>query len=218
LIAGKAKIIGGIINEVTTPIIMLHWIKRLNTPWVWMPLALVGYVLVSGLTQSCPTCVAITDSIGLTASTASGPVGSDRLSRLAPDWQLPDLEGDTVSSEDFNGRVVLIDFWATWCPPCRAMVPTLVELHEDYADEGFEVVAISQDRGGSEEVTAFNRKHGVNYTSLMGDGSASEAFGGIRFLPTSFLIGPDGTILERHIGQTDRETLEPGIRKALGLE
>jgi len=197
---------------------MLNWIKRLNTPWFWMPLALVAYVLVGGLTKSCPTCVAITGSIGLMPSTASGPDESGSLPKIAPNWQVPDLEGVAVSSEDFNGKVVLIDFWATWCPPCGAMVPILVELQEDYADEGFEVVAISQDRGGSEEVAAFSREHGVNYTSLMGDGSASEAFGGVRFLPTSFLIGRDGTILERHVGQADRETLEPGIRKALGLE
>lgn len=183
-----------------------------------MPLALIAYVLVSGLTKSCPACVAITDSIGLTASTATVPSGSDDLPNVAPDWQLLNLEGDAVSSEDFTGKVVLLDFWATWCPPCRAMVPTLIELQEDYADKGFEIVAISQDHGGPEQVAAFNREIGVNYTSLMGDGSASEAFGGIRFLPTSFLIGRDGTILERHLGQTDRETLEPGIRRALGLE
>lgn len=162
-------------------------------------------------------CVAITDRIGLTdSSTDNG--GATAALTVMPAWQLSDLQGNPVSSEDFADKVLLIDFWATWCPPCQAMVPSLVDLQNDYGKDGFEVVAISLGGKGTEEVAAFNRKFNVNYTSLIGDPLVTAVFGDVRFLPTSFLIARDGTILGHHVGQVSREEIEPAIRSALGLE
>jgi len=195
-----------------------HFFK---SPLFWMPVLVMGYVLGSGVTGSCPTCVAITDSLGIpslaaeTSSEASTSTEPSASVTKIPAWELHNLDGETVSNEDFAGEVMLVDFWATWCPPCRAMIPNLIELQEDYADKGFTVVGISLDQEGSEKVAAFKEEYGVNYPMLMGDSAVTEAFGGIQFLPTSFLIDGQGRILARHVGLVEKATLETEINRAL---
>ena len=159
------------------------------------------YILVSGTQGSCGACVAITDTLGMTNSPPAQPImtaglGGDpkKNTAQAPDWTLPSVDGDKVSNKDFKGKVILIDFWATWCPPCRKMIPGLVELQKEYEDEGLQIIGISLDRKGPSVVKAFNREFKVNYTSVMGNQSVVEAFGGVRGIPTSFLIDREGHI------------------------
>jgi len=175
------------------------------------------YILVAGTTGSCPTCVAITDTVGITSlASVGGDSSNDRVK--APAWTLKDVDGQTVSSADFQGKVVLIDFWATWCPPCRKMIPGLIELQKEYGGQGFQVVGISLDEGGASVVQAFNKNLGVNYTSLLADGAVVEAFGGIRSIPTSFLIDQDGRIVARHVGYVPAKRLESEITRLLAPE
>lgn len=180
---------------------------------------LVGYVLVMGTTGKCRSCETITAGLGLPsfASTAEAgiPSADSGGADLAPAWRLRDLDGQPVSSADFEGKVVFIDFWATWCPPCRQMIPGLVDIHEAYADEGLAIVGVSLDRKGPEVVRTFNEQFGVNYTSLMGDEAIVSAFGGIEGIPTSFLIDREGRIVKKHVGYVSKSRLKSEIEPLL---
>ena len=184
-----------------------------------LAIGLVGYVLVMGTTGNCRTCETITATLGIPSfaskSEANATASESGRADLAPAWQLPDLNGKLVSSAEFEGKVLLIDFWATWCPPCRKMIPGLVELQEAYADAGLVIVGVSLDRKGPEVVRAFNEKFRVNYTSLMGDEAIVSAFGGIEGIPTSFLIDREGRIVEKHVGYTSKRKLKSEIEPLL---
>jgi thiol-disulfide isomerase/thioredoxin len=134
---------------------------------------------------------------------------------MAPAWKLKDLDGNEVTNADFKGKVVMIDFWATWCPPCRAMIPGMVELQEEYLDKGFMIVGISLDEKGPGVVREFNKEFKVNYTSLLGDEAVVRTFGGIRVIPTSFIINREGRIVSTHVGYVTKEKLESEIKPLL---
>ncbi|PYU97451.1 MAG: hypothetical protein DMG26_21355 [Acidobacteria bacterium] len=112
---------------------------------------------------------------------------------LAPDFSLGDLSGQKLRLADYRGKVVLLDFWATWCGPCRIEIPGFVELQNRYRDKGFTIIGISMD-DGPEPVKEFYREFKMNYPVALGDEKVSELYGGIIGLPTSLLIGRDGRI------------------------
>lgn len=118
----------------------------------------------------------------------------------APAWTLTDLSGKTLSSAELAGKVVVVDFWATWCAPCREMIPGYVELHRKYADRGLVVVGISLDQQGEDVVKPFVENFGMTYPVALGDGAIVDAFGGVEYLPTAFLIDRAGQIRHRKIG------------------
>ncbi len=144
---------------------------------------------------------------------ASDTVPSVALS--APPWQLPDLAGQTVSSEQFKGKVVVVDFWATWCPPCVAEIPGYIALQKKYAAQGLVIIGISMDRRGPAAVQRFTAARGINYTIVMGDDASAEAFGGIEALPTTFLINRQGDIVHQKIGAVATEEYEKLVQQAL---
>ena len=133
----------------------------------------------------------------------------------APAWELKDLDGRTVSSSQYAGKVVILDFWATWCPPCRAEIPGFVELQKAYGDRGLVIVGVSLDRGGPAPVKEFMRRFGMNYPVVMGDAAINRAYGGIEALPTTFIINREGHLVGRHVGYTDRQTFEDEIKPLL---
>lgn len=186
---------------------------------LFLALGVVGYILVMGTTGNCRTCETITAGLGIPslASTTetSTPTKNSSEADPAPAWRLLDLEGQPVSSADFAGKVVFIDFWATWCPPCRQMIPGLVELDKAYADAGLAIVGVSLDRQGPDVVRAFNKEFGVTYTSLMGDEAIISAFGGIEGIPTSFLIDREGRIVKKHVGYVSQRKLKSEIEPLL---
>ena len=118
----------------------------------------------------------------------------------APDWTLPDLAGGSVSFAQFKGKVVVVDFWATWCGPCVKEIPGYIALREKYGKDGLVIIGISLDRRGPESVMKFVAKHGMNYTVLMGDAAVVEAFGNFDAIPTTFIIDRAGKIRERKTG------------------
>jgi peroxiredoxin len=124
----------------------------------------------------------------------------------APEFVLTDLDGRTVRLSDFQGKVVLIDFWATWCGPCRMEVPHLKELYGRYSDRGFVLVGISLDTAGPGVVRAFVEKHKIPYPIVMGDQKTARAYGGVTAIPTAFLIDRDGRLVKKYVGYKPLET------------
>lgn len=134
----------------------------------------------------------------------------------APKWSLKDLEGKVVSSEELKGKVVVLDFWATWCPPCRAEIPGYVELQKQYGKDGLVIVGASADEAGPAVVKEFAAKMGINYKMLMADEAITTAFGGVEALPTTFLIDRNGQIRDRKIGMEHKAEYEQKILAVLG--
>ena len=135
--------------------------------------------------------------------------------QTAPPWELKSLEGKAVKLSDFKGKVVVLNFWATWCPPCREEIPDLVSLQKQYAAQGLVVLGISMDAGGPARVASFAKKYEINYPVVMGDERVSAAYGGIEALPTTFIIDRKGSVVDGLQGATDRAGLEAKIKPVL---
>jgi thiol-disulfide isomerase/thioredoxin len=129
----------------------------------------------------------------------------------APDFSLTTLEGETLVLSDLEGQVVLLDFWATWCPPCREEIPGFIALQEKYGDRGLIIVGVSVDKDGRETVAAFVEDNKINYPIAMSDGKVEEAYGPITGIPTTFLIEQGGRIVGKYVGYHDREVFEREI-------
>jgi thiol-disulfide isomerase/thioredoxin len=133
----------------------------------------------------------------------------------APSWELQDLDGKTVHSSDFKGKVVVLDFWATWCPPCRAEIPGFIELQKKYQAQGLAVVGVSVDQAGSDTIKSFAKKLGINYPVVLTDTKIVDAYGGIDGLPTTFIINRAGSIVKQHLGFTEKSEIESEIKSLL---
>jgi len=133
---------------------------------------------------------------------------------LAPEFSLPELSGQTLVLSAYRGKVVVLDFWATWCDPCREEIPHLVDLQNKYRDQGLQIIGISMD-DGPEPVRDFYQRYRMNYPVALGNAKIGELYGGVLGLPIAFLIGRDGRIAARHIGATDLSVLEREIKALL---
>lgn len=135
----------------------------------------------------------------------------------SPTVVLPTYDGEVVTLTPEDDMVSLVVFWATWCIPCIEEIPQLKHFQETYADQGFRVISINIDDPDGRIAPAMAQQFEINYPVLVDDGSAEKAFGGIRALPTSFLIGRDGTV-KRHLeGLYPQEHLEAIIQEELAL-
>ena len=132
----------------------------------------------------------------------------------APEFSLTDLSGNKLDLATYRGKVVLLDFWATWCAPCRAEIPRLVDLQNRYRDRGLRIIGISLD-DDAKPVAKFYEQFKIDYPVAMGDADLAERYGGILGLPVSFLIGCDGRIYVKHTGETDVSLMEQEIRPLL---
>ncbi len=133
----------------------------------------------------------------------------------APAWTLQDVDGKTVSSDQLKGKVVVLDFWATWCGPCRSEIPGYIELQKKYGEAGLAVVGVSLDRGGPQVVKTFVEQQKITYLIVMGDDKIVEAFGGVEAIPTTFIIDRNGTARFRKEGTMAREEFEAILKPFL---
>lgn len=133
----------------------------------------------------------------------------------APDFTLETLDGKSMSLSDLRGKAVLLNFWATWCGPCKIETPWLVELQNQYGSQGLQIIGVAMDDSGKDEIAKFAKEMGMNYPILLGKEAVGDAYGGIPYLPESFFIGRDGKIVDKIMGIDSRSVIEDGIKKVL---
>jgi thiol-disulfide isomerase/thioredoxin len=144
-------------------------------------------------------------------TTAKSEIGKDE----APDFTLYTLDGDEVKLSDYLGKVVIIDFWATWCAPCRKGIPDLISIQNEYKDD-LVVIGISLDQPATQdELIPFIERYGINYPVVLGNLEVSIAYGNIQAIPTSFIIDQEGNIINKHIGLVPKSTLAEEINSLL---
>jgi cytochrome c biogenesis protein CcmG/thiol:disulfide interchange protein DsbE len=132
-----------------------------------------------------------------------------------PEFSLPDLDGAQFTNGDLDGKVALINFWATWCGPCKIEMPWFVEFQRKYKDQGFTVLAISLDEGGWDPVRTFAEAMEFNFPVALGGDPVSEDFGGIYVLPTTLIVDRSGKIVFRHSGLIPKAKYETEIESLL---
>ncbi len=135
---------------------------------------------------------------------------------MAPPFLLRDINGKIVSTADWKGKVVILNFWATWCPPCREEVPELVQLQANYKDKLL-VIGASEDEDEPQKVRQFVQRFGMNYPVVMATKELIDNYGGVPALPTSFLIDPQGRVVQKHTGLYEYEVYEREVRALAGL-
>lgn len=133
----------------------------------------------------------------------------------APDFQLTSLDGKQVKLSDFRGKAVLLNFWATWCSPCKVEMPWFVDLQKKYGNDGLVVVGVAMDDTEASKIAKFAGEMGVNYPVLLGTDKVSEDYGNVEFLPTTFYIDREGKIVGKGTGLLGRDEVEQNVRKAL---
>jgi thiol-disulfide isomerase/thioredoxin len=135
-----------------------------------------------------------------------------------PHFALPSaVDGTLVDSDEYDGRVRLINFFATWCPPCIEEVPTLIKLDNKYNERGFSVIGLSVDQGEREVVKKFVEKMKIHYSVLIADDAISDAFGGVSGIPVSYLVAGDGTMIRKYFGYVEQKVMEQDIEEVLNL-
>ena len=149
------------------------------------------------------------------ARRAKGPAPPDVKGQQAPQFSLKSLDGKTVQLADYKGKAVLLNFWATFCQPCKIEMPWFVDLQNKYGPEGLQVIGVSMDDASETDIAKFAQKLGVNYPIVIGQESTSEAYGGIPFLPTTFYISRDGKVVDKVFGLKGKSEIEESVKKAL---
>jgi len=151
---------------------------------------------------------------GKQPSESSGPTGAGK---PAPEFALESLDGKTIKLSDLRGKAVVVNFWATWCQPCRVEMPWFVELQKEYGPDGLVILGINADEDASkEDLDKFAKGMGVNYPVLLGKEEVEQAYGGIQFLPVTVYVDRDGNVVDKVFGLKGRAEIEDDIKVALG--
>jgi cytochrome c biogenesis protein CcmG/thiol:disulfide interchange protein DsbE len=135
--------------------------------------------------------------------------------KTAPNFTLKDSNGANVSLADYRGKVVLLNFWATWCGPCKIEIPWFMEFEQQYKNKGFEVLGVSMDDDGWEAVKPYIAEKKMNYRVVLGNDSVARDYGGIDALPTTFVINQDGKIVSSHVGLVNKDDYLKEIQNLL---
>ncbi|HVI10819.1 MAG TPA: TlpA disulfide reductase family protein [Candidatus Binatia bacterium] len=174
------------------------------------PLALVVVALV----------IALGLYVGYHHARRTASSGTPRLaaSAPAPDFSLESLDGKTMRLSDLRGKAVLLNFWATWCSPCKIEMPWFVDLQKEYGAQGLQIVGVAMDDASKEDIAKFAKDMGVNYPILIGKEAVGDEYGGVPALPETFFIGRDGKLVDRIIGLRGKAEIEDSIKKALNTK
>jgi peroxiredoxin len=164
--------------------------------------------------------VALMLYVGYHQARRKGGASAPRIgqSTVAPDFSLESLDGKTMHLSDFRGKAVLLNFWATWCGPCKIEMPWFVDLQKQYGSQGLQIVGVAMDDASKEDIGKFAKDMGVNYPILIGKESVGDEYGGVPALPETFLIGRDGKIVDKIIGLKGKADIEEAIKKALDTQ
>jgi peroxiredoxin len=163
------------------------------------------------MTGSATTFRTLTAALALSLVTASVSPA-----RQAPAFSVRTLEGKPLRLSDLRKRPVILDFWATWCGPCRASMPHLSEMQVRYERRGLAVIGLSVDEQGPQRVKRFATQLGVRFTLAMANDEVLDAYGPIRSIPTTFFINRDGHIVRRVVGYIDDDTMEDYVKEIVG--
>lgn len=147
----------------------------------------------------------------ITASCAKS--GAVEIGKTAPDFVLKDMDGKEVRLSDYKGKVVVLNFFASWCPPCRHEVPDFIELQKLYGDKGVSFIGVALEDAGNAK--NFKERFGINYPVLVDDGKASNIYGPIRSIPTTFIIDKNMKIVKFYIGSRSKDVFENDIKELL---
>src|SRR5882762_6070420 len=174
------------------------------------PLALVVVAFV----------VALMLYVGLHMARRSGRLSTPRItqSTVAPDFSLESLDGKNMRLSDLRGKAVLLNFWATWCGPCKIEMPWFVDLQNQYGSQGLQIVGVAMDDASKEDIAKFAKDMGVNYPILIGKEAVGDAYGGVPAMPESFFIGRDGKVVDKILGLKGKGEIEDAIKKALNTQ
>ena len=142
--------------------------------------------------------------------------GTPAKSGLAPDFALQSIDGKTVRLSDLRGKPVVLNFWATWCAPCKIEMPWFVELQKKYESAGVQFLGVAMDDASTKDIAEFAQSMNVNYPILIGKEAVGDAYGGVQFLPETFYIGRDGKIVDKAFGLKGRGEIEDAIKKIVG--
>lgn len=171
-----------------------------------LSVAFTAALLIASLVTSCSS----------PRTVKAAPLKAEKDRKPAPDFALKDADGKLVHLSDYKGKVVLLDFWATWCGPCRIEIPWFMEFERRHKDKGFEVLGVSMDDEGWEAVKPFLAELGVNYRVVMGNDETAQMYGGVDALPTTFLIDKSGKIAAVHVGlDAGKKDFEDGVEELL---
>ncbi len=139
------------------------------------------------------------------SNSRTSQINVNKNDKTAPDFSLESTDGKTVSLKDYNGKIVILDFWATWCGPCRRGIPDLVSLQDKYKND-LRVIGISLDTSTKNDVIPFAEKFNINYPIVYGDEKVTNDYGGIEAIPTTIVIDQNGEIVAKYVGLVDKET------------
>jgi peroxiredoxin len=155
--------------------------------------------------------------VGCSSSPIRTPATTKNLERkTAASFSLLDANGARVALSDYKGKVVLLNFWATWCGPCKIEIPWFIEFNSAYKDRGFAVVGVSMDDDGWKSVKPYIAEKKIEYTVILGNSQVSKSYGDVDSLPTTFIIDRDGRIAFVHMGLVGRDTYEKEIQSLFG--
>jgi thiol-disulfide isomerase/thioredoxin len=152
------------------------------------------------------------------AGGSDGSFSGITISKPAPDFTLESLNGQNIRLSDLRGKAVLLNFWATWCAPCKIEMPWFVELQNEYGAQGLQIVGVAMDDSSKDDIAKFAKDMGVNYPVLIGKEAVGEEYGGVPALPESFFIGRDGKVVDKIIGLKGKAEIEDAVKKALNTQ
>ena len=142
--------------------------------------------------------------------------GTAQTNGIAPDFTLQSIDGKTVRLSDFRGKAVVLNFWATWCGPCKIEMPWFVDLQKQYGPAGVQFLGVAMDDASTKDIAEFAQSMKVNYPILIGKEAVGDAYGGVQFLPETFYVDRNGKIVDKAFGLKGRGEIEDDIKKIVG--